>query len=116
MRRVDVVAQPYARIGEREAGRRSRLRERGNRVAGRPLRPLGEPERRRDAVAVAALEPRRDERVVVVAGHEHDLAVGAERRARLREERPRRRERLAQRPLAQLERVAEQHEPLDPVT
>jgi hypothetical protein len=65
--------------------------------------------------------------VVVIAGHQHDLGrrggarvpirPGAprERGAESLEERPRVRERVAQRPLAQLDGVAEQDDPLDPV-
>ena len=50
----------------------------------------------------------------MVARDEHDLGV-AERRPDRLEHRPRRGERLAQRPVAQLERVAEQHEAVDAV-
>jgi hypothetical protein len=57
--------------------------------------------------------------VVVVAGHQHDLGrggVGAlrQRRAEPLEERPRERKRVAQRTLAQLDRVTEQNDALDP--
>jgi hypothetical protein len=54
--------------------------------------------------------------MVVVSGHDDDLAVRAERRSGLCEERSCRCQRLAQRTLTQLQRVAEQHESLDPVT
>ena len=75
-------------------------------------RALLEAERRRRAAAPAGLEPRGDQPVVVVAGHEHDLGV-AERLADRREHRLGGGERVARRPVAQLERVAEQDEPVD---
>ena len=49
----------------------------------------------------------------MVAGHQHDLAVRAERAAEVREHRPGDLGRLAVRRLAQLEAVAEDHEPVD---
>jgi hypothetical protein len=53
--------------------------------------------------------------VIVVAGHQHDLAVAAERGAELLEERPRMREGDPQRALPQLDRVPEQDDAADPV-
>jgi hypothetical protein len=51
----------------------------------------------------------------VVAGHEDDLAVGAERLADGLQHRPCRLERVVHRAVAQLEQVAEDDEPVDPV-
>ena len=59
--------------------------------------------------AGAALEPGDDELVVVVARHEHDLAA-AHGGPDLAEERLARSQRLADRAVAQLEDVAEEHE------
>ena len=52
--------------------------------------------------------------MVVVARHEHDLAPG-ERLGEILEQPPGGRKRLARRAVAELERVAEQHQAIDPV-
>ncbi len=49
----------------------------------------------------------------MVAGDEHDFAPGSERGTQLSEDAPRRRDRTTERPLAQFDHVAEQHEPVD---
>ena len=69
---------------------------------------------RSGAVERATVEPGLDQVVVVVAGDDHQLGI-AERPGELRERGRRGVERLAQRPVAQLEHVAEQDEPVDPV-
>ena len=51
----------------------------------------------------------------MVAGHEHDLAVGPERLADGCERRPRGLERVVHRAVAQLEQVAEDDEAVDAV-
>ena len=51
----------------------------------------------------------------MVAGHEDDLAVGAERLADGLQHRPRGLERVVHRAVAQLEQVAEDDEPVDAV-
>ena len=116
MHRVDVVAQPQARVGDASARRRRASRAiargRGGRRGARRA-PRGQ-QRRRPARS-RAVEPRRDERVVVVAGDEHDLAVAPSAAPSASSSGPRRGERLARRAVAQLERVAEQHEPVDAV-
>ena len=76
---------------------------------------LLEAERRRRPDVAARLEPRRDQAVVVVAGDEHDLGVGrappptASSTGRAAASASR------SGPVAQLERVAEQHEAVDAV-
>ncbi len=60
----------------------------------------------------ATRQPRFDERVVVVAGDDHQLPAG-ERAPEVLEEGPRGGQRFAHRPVAQLEHVSEQHHALD---
>ena len=87
MRRVDVGAHPQARVGDAHA-RRRRPARRSARTRARPRAgssSCSSAERRRLVVLAAARQPRFDERVVVVARDEHELAAG-ERAA----ERPRR--------------------------
>ncbi len=107
--RIDVLAHPQPGVGHAHARRR--------RPAGEPLergRYLGRLEQllelkaRRRNLFAAAREPRFDQRMVVVARADHELAPG-QRVAELLEERPRRRHRLTQRPVPQLEHVTEQH-------
>ena len=59
---------------------------------------------------IAALEPAAQQRMVVVAGYDDDLADDG---GELAQHRLGRGQRLAQRPVPQLERVAEQHEPVE---
>ena len=116
VQRVDVVAQPDAGVGEPQPRGRGEL--------GEPLRErarLGRVDRLGQAEEAGALglqprvDPAGDEPVVVVAGEHQQLAAGAERRAGLGEERRRELGGVAVRRLAQLEPVAEDHEPVDPV-
>jgi hypothetical protein len=61
---------------------------------------------------LAPSEPARSERVVMIARDDHELAR-AERVTKRLEERTRALENLAGRAVAQLQRVAEQHEAID---
>jgi hypothetical protein len=108
---VDVVAQHHAGIGDVEAGGAEGRGQAGGGARGVGARALLERERAGRRVLRAALEPGRDERVVVVARDEHDL-LGPQRLAERREDGLRRGERVAHRPVAQLERIAQQHEPV----
>ena len=114
MRGVHVLAHPQARVGDAHARRRG--------PAGDPLDARARPRAGSSSCSTpsgggSARSPRRDqprfdERVVVVAGDDHQLAP-RERRAEVLEERARGGHRVAQRPVAQLEHVAEQHHPVD---
>ena len=104
--RVDVVAQPDPGVGDAQAGRGEGGGDRRGRAGG-GVRGGVEGEWRaghRDPV-----EERLGEARVVVAGDEDDLDV-ADRRADLGERRQRQVERRPERPFAQLDHVAEQHE------
>src|SRR5437016_3478475 len=79
------------------------LRVRLGRRAGARAGMLLEAERRRLDVRAARLQPGRDERVVVVAGDDHDLRAGTERAAQLLQDGTRDGHRLAGRALAQLD-------------
>jgi hypothetical protein len=110
---VDVGAHPQAGVGGGEAGRGgpgSELREHWGRVVRREA--LLDAERKWGGLLAATRQPRLDERVIVVAGEHDDFAPG-ERAAEVLEEWARGGERVAARPVAQLEDVAEQHEPID---
>ncbi len=110
----DVVAQPHAGVGELHAGRRGALGERGGerpRVAR--LDPLLEVEEAGRLGEQAAVDPPGDQPVVVIAAQHQQLAVGPERAAEVLEQRAGEGERVAVRAVAQLEPVAEDHEPVD---
>ena len=108
--RPDPVAEPHARIADpglcrRQPGEEPRQRRAGLRIdlGGRMQpRPLGQ-------------RPGADERAVVVAGDDDDLAVGAESLADGADDRRGAGHRPARLTGHQLQRVAEQHEPLDAV-
>ena len=109
--RVDVVAQPDAGVGELDARGRGLLGEpRGERAGVGRLDPLLEAEEAGRLGLQAAVDPARDEPVVVVAARRSELAVGAERAPELGEHRRGDLGGVALRRLAQLERVAEDHE------
>ncbi|CAA9473401.1 MAG: hypothetical protein AVDCRST_MAG13-637 [uncultured Solirubrobacteraceae bacterium] len=111
--RVDVVAQPQARIGDRHPGGCGVLGERGGQAPGvGGLDALLEAQEPGGLGLQPPVDPARDEAVVVVARHEHELAAGAERLADLGEERRRELRDAALRAVAQLDRVAEDHEPV----
>ena len=81
--RVDVVAQPHAGIGDLDPRRGGLLGEpRGQRAGVGGRDPLLEAEEAGRLGLQAAVDPARDEPVVVVAGGDQQLAVGAERAAR----------------------------------
>ena len=71
-----------------------------------------EPERRRFGVARPPSSHSPSQVMVVIAGDDHHLARRAQRRTDLPQHGPRGAERLAHRALAQLEHVAEQHQPV----
>jgi hypothetical protein len=102
---VDVAADPEAGVGDPQARRPEPLvdQRRGTRGrAGALLEPEPLAVGKRELV-----EQRLGEAVVVVAGDNHDLAL-AERFSQLGEERACRRQRRADREVAQLDRVAEE--------
>ncbi len=110
---VHVWAQPQPWVGAADTCRLGPLRERGEHRGGLPGgEALLQTERRWLSSFVAATRPRLGQRVVVVTGEDHDLTSG-EGAPQLLEERPRGRERVASRAVAQLEHVAEQHQPID---
>ncbi len=110
----DVVAQPHAGVGELHAGGPGALGERGGERPGvARLDPLLEVEEAGRLGEQAAVDPAGDEPVVVVAAEHQQLAVGPERAAEILEQRAGERERVAVRAVAQLEPVAEDHEPVD---
>ena len=102
----DVVAEPQARVRQRDLGGCQQLRHAPRehaRVGG-----VGALARQRAPMQARSLQRRRDEHVVVVAGADHDLAAlgrgpdrGQHRRGQLQH--------LLGAPLAQLEQVAEHH-------
>jgi hypothetical protein len=116
VRRVDVVAQPQARVGDLDGRRaqpgRQPLGDPGG-AAGRDA--LVEPERGGRVAALAPIQPAGGDRVVVVAGREDDLPGRAQRVADRPHDRLGDGQRVARRAVAQLQRVAEQHEPVDAV-
>ena len=108
--RVDVVAQPDARVGELQ---RRRLGEPARQRPGVARREaLLEAEEAGRLALQAGVDPARREPVIVVAGEHDQLLAGAER-ADVGEERRGDLDRVAVRRLAQLEPVAEDHEPVD---
>ncbi len=112
--RVDVVAQPHARV-RRTHGRAAQPEgssEHRERLAGTPVDRLLEPERRWRRRACAAVKPAVEQMMVVVAGDDHDLDAAAERLPERLENRARHLERIPRRPLAKLDDVPEQHEPV----
>ena len=114
MDREHVVAQPHARIGEPRAGRLRGARQRlGERAAVARLDPLLEPQESRALGLEAPVDPARHEPVVVVAGHHHQLAVGAERLAQVGEHGHRQLGDVALGAIAQLDAVAEDHQAVD---
>ena len=109
MGRVDVVAHPEARIADLEPGV-----ARASRRSSRPRDGVRRPARRAAAgplLVAGPLEPGAEQAVVVVAGDEHDLAA-RERLADRLEEGAGAGQRLAERTVAELDRVAEQDEPV----
>ncbi len=106
MGRVDVLADPDAGVAEDQARGRGPGLELADVAVGRG-NLLGEPDL---AVSIAhALEPLAEQPVIVVARDENDLLeVGAD----CFEERPGDLHRRLDRPVAEFDRVAEQHEPL----
>ena len=107
---VDVVAKPDPRVGERDLGRRHVAGEQLERDAV-DLAALLEPERRR-TFERALLEPRLDQAMVVVA-RDHDHLGVADRLADRGQHRAGALQGLRHRPVAELDDVAEQHEPVD---
>ena len=117
MRGVDVVAQPHARVGDLDARGREEAGERlAIHDAVRGGDALLQRQRRGLLAPPAPVQPAGGERVVVVAGHDDDLGAGRERAADRAQDRLGALERLARRSVAQLERVAQQHEPVDAVS
>ena len=113
MDRVDVVAQPQPGVGDPDRGRRGALREaHGERARLLRRHHLLEAEEARRLGLQAAVDPARHQAVVVVAADEHQLAAGTERAADLLQHWPGERGGVALGVLAQLEAVAEDHEPL----
>jgi hypothetical protein len=112
VRRVDVGAQPHARVGDVDTVAADPLGDARGRLRGAGAGTLLEPERRA-ALERAPLEPRGHERVVVVAGQQHDLGVRGQRGADALEHGARRVDGVDERTVAQLEDVAEQDEPVD---
>jgi hypothetical protein len=107
VRGVGAGPDPHAWIGERQLGARQQAGEAG----GDPDVGLGallQPQRA-GRVESAALQPRRDQLVVVVAGDE-DHAGRAHGVGEIVEEGAGDLERLAERPVAELDHVAEQHD------
>ena len=103
--RVDVLAQPDAGVGEPEAGSPQPLVEQCGGAGGGPialLKPQG-----RTVGEGQLVEKRLGEAVVVVAWYEDRLAV-AQRLAQLLEKGSRNSQGETERPLAQLDHVAEQ--------
>ena len=116
MDRVHVVAQPDARVDDLHARGRGALGERrGQRAGVARLDPLLEAEEAGRLGQQPAVDPAGHQPVVVVAGGQQQLAVGAERPPDVLEERAGDLDRVAVRPVAQLEPVAEDHEPVDAV-
>ena len=112
--RVHVVAQPHAGVGDLHARGRGVLGQRdGQRAGGARLDALLEPEEAGRLGHQPAVDPSRHQRVVVVAGQQQQLAARAERASEVAEQRRGELERRALRPVTQLERVAEDHEPVD---
>ena len=117
VRRVDVVAQPQAGVGDlapcagpSQVARRLAIHDaRSGATRSSSASGAG------TLAARAPVQPARGDRVVVVAGHEDDLAAGPERAADRPQDRLGDGERVARGPVAQLERVAEQHEAVDAV-
>ncbi|CAA9506406.1 MAG: hypothetical protein AVDCRST_MAG30-2224 [uncultured Solirubrobacteraceae bacterium] len=73
---VDVVAQPQAGVGDRDAGGRGAPGERRGEPPGvGGLDALLESQEPHGLRLQAPVDPARDEAVVVVAGHDHELAV-----------------------------------------
>ena len=111
---VDVVAQPQAGVGDRDVRGRGALGQPGGERAGL-LRAHGllEAEEARGLGLQAAVDPARDEPVVVVAADQHELAVRPQRAPEVGEHVAGQLGRVALGVLAQLEPVAEDHEPVD---
>jgi hypothetical protein len=106
---IDVLAQPKAGVGEAQLGAAEPIGDLGGRAGGGVVEVLeaqwaGAAERE-------LVEQRLGEAVVVVAGDEHDLAPG-ERFAELFEERSGGAEGDAEGKVAQLDRVAEDDQPV----
>ena len=107
VQRVDAVCEPQAWIGERHP-RRCAVAAEGLHRQALWLTALLELERLR-SLERAALEPGLDQVMVMVAGDDDDLAAG-HRLAQRRHHGLGRRQRLYQRPVAQLEHIAEQNQ------
>ena len=113
MRGVDVGAHPQAGVGETHARRRGPFGQALDHRRGIcRLDQLLQPKWLGFGQLGAQRQPRLDQRVVVVAGDEHEL-LARERSPELLEERLRRRERFARRAMAQLQHIAEQHRAID---
>ena len=109
VRGIHVRAHPQAGVGDARARRRRPLGDARQRRRGLGRAPAAAPSPAAAAASPAARgEPRLDERVVVVAGDDDELAPG-ERSPEILEELARGQQRLARRTVAQLEHVAEQH-------
>ncbi len=113
MRRVDVLADPRSRVDERHLAVRHSLGETSEEASGLRDRRLVEPEWTGCAVPPAPLEPVTRELVIVIARRHGDRSA-VERLAQRVEECPSALEDPADRQLAQLEHVAEQHQSIDP--
>jgi hypothetical protein len=112
---VDVVAQPHAGVDHLHPRRRGTLGERcGEHADLARVDPLLELQEARRLRHQPPVDPAGDEAVVVVAAGDQQLAVGAERAPHLLEERAGDRDGVAVRAVAQLEAVAEDHQPVDP--
>ena len=109
--RVDVVAEPHARVGDPQPGGRGELGEPDRqRAGGDRVDRLGEAEEAGRLGLQPRVDPAGDEPVVVVPRQHEDLALRAERAARVGEERAGQLRRVAVRRLAQLQAVAEDDE------
>ena len=111
--RVDVLAQPDARVDEPHLrGRRVARERRRERARLGRLEVLLEPEEAGRLGLQPPVDPAGDEPVVVVARGDDELALRAERLAEVAEHRLGQRGDVALGPVAQLDPVAEDHEPV----
>ncbi len=108
--RPDALREPNARVVHAHPGGSQPRRHVGQQR--RCVEGHGCVDRGRNAVRA---HPRPHQRCVVVAWHDHDLALGAHPRADRAQHRPRERGRAATAPGQQLDHIAEQDEPVDVV-